>query len=273
MDLMSQPYVQTWLDQVYAVRPERALRLDLRVPKLSSPPPLVIYISMRGMFKCEKAAASQWMVESGFALASIEARVSSEAIAPAPVHDCKAAVRWLRARADEFGFNGDAIGVWGYSAGGLLASLMATSSGVAALEGVGDDLNISSAVQAVCAQCGSPHDLAYFARPGVSSKYAPVAENLRRWLGGSVGERLDLARMVSPTTYISPRCPPIFLLHGDADEMVPLEETIEFHNKLKDAGVDATLRVLPGVGHNRVEELVKDDIAAFFKRTLAGALD
>jgi acetyl esterase/lipase len=263
--------VSSWNDLTYARRPQRELRLDIRVPKAGARPPLVMFIPMGGMRGCNKANAPYWLVDHGFAMASIEARVSSECTAPHPVYDCKAALRWLRARAGEYGYNADSIGVWGHSAGGLLASLMAASNGVDELEGGGDHLDVSSAVQAACDQCGAPHDLAYFARPEVHEKYAPVAENLRVYLGGSVAELRGLARLVSPSTYVGPACPPVFLLHGDADGVVPIDETREFHRSLRAAGVDSTLRELPGVGHGWDAALTRDDITAFFKRTLRTA--
>jgi acetyl esterase/lipase len=262
---------KTWTDLVYARRPQRDLMLDIRVPRCGFRPPLVVFIPMGGMRGCNKSGAPTWLLEHGFAMASIEARVSSEVAAPHSVYDCKAALRWLRAHAADYGYNPDSIGVWGHSAGGLLASLMATSNGQPKLEGGGDHLDVSSDVQAACDECGAPHDLAYFARPEVHAKFAPVAENLRVYLGGYVGDLRELAALVSPSTYVSPKCPPMFLLHGDADGIVPVEETIDFHRSLRDAGVDSTLRILPGVGHGWDASLTRDDIVAFFKRTLRSA--
>ena len=123
-------------------------------------------------------------------------------------------------------------------------------------------------MQAVCDECGAPHDFAYFARPDIQRRFAPVAENLRLYLGGPVEDRRELARLVSPATYISPDCPPMLLLHGDADDVVPVEETVAFHAALRAAGVDAELRVLPGIGHGWDPALTRDIVAAFFRRTL-----
>jgi acetyl esterase/lipase len=124
-------------------------------------------------------------------------------------------------------------------------------------------------VQAACVAGGAPHDFSWFARPEIKSRFAGVAENLRRYLGGSVEEKPGLARLVSPSTYISPDCPPILILHGDADTVVPVEESVEFHRLLRAAGVDATLHVLPGAGHSWDESLTRDRVTAFFARTLA----
>ena len=255
-------------DIPYARTPQRTLRLDLHVPKSGRRPPLVLYIPMGGMSECVKEHAPWWLAEAGFAMASIEARVSSEAVAPAAVQDCKAAVRWLRAHAAQYDYAPDAIGVWGHSAGGNLAALLGTSAGVAALEGPGPYARVSSRVQAVCDECGAPHDFTWFARPAVKARFPGVAGNLSRYLGAPVEERLQLARLVSPQTHVAANCPPMLLLHGDADTVVPVEETINFHQTLKAAGVDATLRVLPGTGHGWDVALTRPDIVAFFERTL-----
>ncbi|MDD5678767.1 MAG: alpha/beta hydrolase [Kiritimatiellae bacterium] len=257
-----------WTDIPFAETPQRTLRLDLRVPRHAGKLPLVLYIPMSGMRSCEKAAAPWWLTDKGFAMASIECRVSSEVTAPMPVYDCKEAIRWLRAHADEYGYRSDAMGVWGHSAGGLLAALLGTSGGISELEGNGKNLNVSSRIQAVCDECGAPHDLAYFAQPAVKAKFAPVAENLRLYLGGPVEEKRQLARLVSPRTHLSPDNPPMLLIHGDADTIVPVEETIAFYEALRSIGVDATLRILPGIGHGWDSALTSGDVAAFFERTL-----
>jgi acetyl esterase/lipase len=259
-------------DLLYAQTPQRELRLDVVIPEPSEAgdqaPPLVVFIPMAGMRACAKERAAYWLTEHGFAMASIEARVSHEAPAPAAVHDCKAAIRWLRARAADYGYDPNSIGVWGHSAGGLLASLLATSGDGSPVEGDGGTPGVSSRVQAACDECGVPHDLMWFARPEIKSRFAPVAENLRLYLGGPVEEKGDLARLVSPSTYISSACSPILLFHGDADQIVPVEESVEFHTSLKAAGVDATLCVLPGTGHGWDQSLTRDRILEFFTRTL-----
>lgn len=258
-------------DICYRNTPERALRLDLRVPEAGPPPPLVLYIPMGGMRGCRKDNENLpvWIVEHGFALASIECRVSSEAIAPAQIHDCKAAVRWLRAHAGEFGFSGDRIGAWGHSAGGHLAALLATSGDHPDLEETGaEHSGVSCRIQAACDACGAPHDHAYFARPDVRERHAGVAENMDLYLGGLVPERLDLARLASPATYISPRCAPILIIQGQIDRVVPPEESLQFFGHLVEVGADATMRSLPGIGHGWDSALTRDDIASFFTRTL-----
>lgn len=257
-------------DLVFATRPQRALRLDIRVPRWVRNPPLVVYIPMGGMRACPKANAKWWLGEHGFAMASIECRCSNEAIAPAPVHDSKAAVRWLRANAGSYGYNGESMGAWGHSAGGLLSALVATSGDAPEVEDPDGPAGVSSRVQAACDECGAPHDFAYFARPDIKARFAPVAENVRLYLGGAADERPELARLVSPSTYVSSSTPPMLLIHGTADAIVPVEETEDFHKLLLAAGVDSTLRLLSGAGHGWDDALTRDQIVRFFERTLAG---
>jgi len=94
------------------------------------------------------------MVDEGYAVASIDYRLTSVAPFPAQIEDCKAAVRWLRANASKYNLDPNRIGVCGFSAGGHLAALLGTSGGVRALEGGGDNLNVSSRVQAVLVVSG-----------------------------------------------------------------------------------------------------------------------
>lgn len=260
--------VAVWGDIPYAETPQRQLRLDLHVPRCAERPPLVLYIPMGGMRTCDKSRAPWWLAKRGFAMASIECRVSSEALAPAAIHDCKEAVRWLRVHASEYGYAPEPMGAWGHSAGGNLAALLGTSGGVAELEGHGQHLEISSRVQAVCDECGAPHDFAYFARPEIIAQFPGVTENVRLYFGGPAAERQRLARLVSPRTYVSPHTPPMLLIHGDADTVVPAEETQAFHEALVAAGVDSTLRILPRVGHGWNSDLTGGEVTAFFQRTL-----
>ena len=262
-------------DLLYRNTPQRSLLLDLRMPEgLETRPPLLLRIPMGGFRGCRKENAPEWIVEHGFALATIQCRVTSETIAPTQIHDCKAAVRWLRSHADEFGYRADAIGAWGHSAGGNLAALLATSGDHPALEEPAADYpGVSAFVQAVCDECGSPHDLMYFARPDIQERHPGVTENLLLYLGAPVIERAELAALVSPATYISKACPPMLLIQGEVDKIVPPEESVEFHKLLLEAGVDSTLRMLPGTGHGWEVSETADQIVAFFNRTLRPGTD
>ncbi|MEO6907187.1 MAG: alpha/beta hydrolase [Abditibacteriaceae bacterium] len=260
--------MKVFSDLIYRQTPQRSLRLDLRVPNTENPP-LVMYIPMGGMRVCEKENVPLELVEQGFALASIECRVRSEAIAPAQIYDCQAAVRWLRAHASEYCYDSVNIAAWGSSAGGMLAALLATSgNSFSLLEQDCEYPEVSCAVQAAVDACGAPHSLDYFARPDVQQRFPGVTETLRLYLGGAVEECLELAHLVSPSAYISPACPAILIIQGEEDNVVPPEETVFFHQLLLQAGVDAELILLPNVGHDWDEKLTEPNINRFLKRVL-----
>ena len=116
---------------------DKSLLLDLYLPTNAQEPlPLVVWVHGGAWSGGDKAPCrAAWLVDRGYAVASVNYRLSREAIFPAQVHDCKAAIRWLRANAAEHGIDGEHIGVWGSSAGGHLVALLGTSGDVADLEG------------------------------------------------------------------------------------------------------------------------------------------
>ncbi|NQU12050.1 alpha/beta hydrolase [bacterium] len=246
----------------------RKLRLDLYRPADGAGPwPVILWVCGGGWRGCSKDDPPRWLAECGFALASIEYRVSGEAIAPANIHDCKAAVRWLRAHAGEHRLDPERIGAWGGSAGGHLVALLGVSHGVAELEGTGGNPDWSSAVRAACDFCG-PSDLTRMAIPAVRQRFAVLYEVTAQYLGGPVEERLDLARLVSPITYASKSSPPLLIVHGQDDDVVPVEESLELHEALQQAGADVTLQVRERTGHGLDVQARDDLVLAFFRRTL-----
>ena len=149
--------VKAMRDVEYARVDGKPLLLDLYLPaKAAQPMPVIVWIhggAWRAGSK-ERCPAIP-MAAQGYAVASINYRLTNVATFPAQIYDCKAAIRWMRAHAKEYGFDPDRIGVWGGSAGGHLVSLLGTSGGVKELEGdVGGNLNFSSRVQAVAVFCG-----------------------------------------------------------------------------------------------------------------------
>jgi len=193
-----------------------------------------------------------WITTRGFALASINYRLSDEAVFPAQIHDCKGAVRWLRANADKYGLDGDHIGVAGSSAGGHLAALMGTSGGVKELEGdTGGNLDQSSRVQCVVDYFGTTDFLAHYRSKKRKETGAtrPVGSALEGLFGGSPEDKPELVRLANPTTHISKDDPLFMIFHGDRDPVVPMEQSVTFHKALKGAGVEATLVIIKGGNH------------------------
>jgi arylsulfatase A len=158
--------MQSYADVVYATYPSgRTMRLNLEVPDgYRGRVPVLIWAQGGGWREVVRKPALEWLKMPGMAVASIDYRGRDEISAPASVHDCKAAVRFLRANADQFGLDPDRIAIIGSSAGGHLAALVATSAGVKELEGDGGNPGVSSQVQAMVDFCG-PSDLMRMARP------------------------------------------------------------------------------------------------------------
>lgn len=201
------------------------------------------------------------LLDNGFAVASIDYRLTGEAQFPAQIHDCKAAIRWLRTHANEYNLNTNRIGVWGASAGGHLVALLGTTNGDKSLEGTEGNLDRSSAVQAVCDWFG-PTNIAEMGKEKQKPGFLPTRKLIEDFLGGSVSEKESLANQASPVFHVTKGAPPFLIMHGDHDRVVPESQSEELYAELKAKGADATLNVIKGAGHgapgfgNTAKELV-----------------
>ena len=237
-------------DLEYARTVSKSLKLDLFLPpKDKQPVPVVVWIHGGGWRVGNKGDCPfVWLAGQGYAVVSIDYRLTHEAIFPAQIHDCKAAIRWVRAHAAEYGLDPARVGAAGISAGGHLVALLGTSGGVKELEGdLGNNLKYSSKVQAVVDFCG----------PAVFTGEAPLPNDVEqrrdravvKLLGGSLHENQEKARLASPSTFVGKDDPPILIVHGDQDEVVPVNQSIVFADMLKKAGVDVTLSIIKGAPH------------------------
>jgi len=262
---------QVLRDLEYARVGAKSLRLDLYLPRRESGArlPVVVWIHGGGWRSGNKSRTrAPEVLGDGYAVASINYRLSHEATFPAQIHDCKAAIRWLRAHADRYGLDPERIGAWGSSAGGHLAALLGTSGDVAELEGdVGGNLDQSSRVQAVCDFFG-PADLLAVLEPGAWASHGRPTSSVALLLGGPVAERVDLARLASPVTHVSADDPPFLIVHGDQDAVVPLDQSERLYRALTAAGVECTLHVVKGAGHGFRDPTVDARVRGFFDRHL-----
>lgn len=254
-------------DVVYAKTPEQDLLLDVYRPARPKAEklPLIVWIHGGGWRNGSKGDGKQVMpfVESGeYVGASINYRLSGEAIFPAQIHDCKAALRWLRAHAFQYGIDPVRVGVWGSSAGGHLVALLGTSGGVRELEGdVGGNLGYSSNVQAVCDFFG-PTDLLQMDAHSISDRMLHDAPDSPESLliGGPIQQHPDKVAKVNPITYITPDDPPFLIVHGDQDPLVPYHQSELLHATLEAAGVPTSLHKVVGGEHGNGGEFRSDGL-------------
>jgi acetyl esterase/lipase len=230
-----------------------ALRLHLLRPRTRSEPlPLIVFIHGGGWGEGTKERGIVPLIDfvrRGFIGASIEYRFAPAAPFPAQIHDVNCAIRFLRANAARFGIDPHRIVVWGQSAGGHLAALAGTSSGVDALEGT-CDARASSRPDAVIdwngpADLADERELARLLEQRAQQKWTSIA--IERLFGGSY-DRAP-AVQASPITWVSPDDPPFLILHGTADTSVDVSQSRALYDALRRAGVDATLRLFEGEGH------------------------
>jgi acetyl esterase/lipase len=268
--------VEITRDVVFAQMGGRELALDLYWhPGADGPEPLVVWIHGGAWMSGDKTWMPPvlYLLDNGFAMASIDYRLSQEALFPAQIEDCRAAIRWLRANAARYNLDPDRVGAWGESAGGHLAALLGTASGVAAWDQRGGNRGYSSRVQAVCDWFG-PSDLLQMGvmKSGFDHNAKDAPEALL--IGGPVQENKEQANRANPITYITSESPPFFIMHGEHDDVVPLGQSELLHRALVEAGHDSTLMIIPGMGHGVMElgeerwaELQRS-VIDFFKRTL-----
>ncbi|UUO05708.1 alpha/beta hydrolase [Blastopirellula sp. J2-11] len=260
-------------DLTYAKIGDRELKLDLYLPKEAQEPlPLVIWVHGGGwMGGSKNGCPARWLVSDGYAVASVEYRLSGEAIFPAQIEDCKAAVRWLRANAGKYGINPDQFGVWGSSAGGHLVSLLGTTSDSGEFN-KGEHLDVSSRVQAVCDYYG-PTDLLQMdvnAIPGARLKHLDPNSPESKLIGGPILENKAKAAKANPIEYISEMTPPFLIVHGDADPTVAHYQSELLFEALKKAELPVHFHTIEGGGHGKGfgGAEVSDMVNQFFDRTL-----
>ena len=231
---------------------DKSLTLDLYGQPADSPLPVVIWVHGGAwrMGDNKQPPAVPLLTDNGFAVASIRYRFSQEALFPAQIQDCKAAVRWLRAHAHEYHLNPDKIGAWGASAGGHLVALLGLAVDVPTFED-GDHLDQSSQVQAVCDWYG-PTDFLQMDSHALDSSPFPhdTADSPESQLvGGRIQENRDKVAVANPITYITGGHPPFLIMHGDQDPLVPFHQSQLLHEALTAAGEEVAFRPVVGAGH------------------------
>lgn len=208
------------------------------------------------------------LAQRGYVAATVSYRFAPKFQFPAPVHDVKAAVRYLRANAAKFGIDPDRIGVTGGSAGGHLALFLGLTPGVAEFEGYGPNLDQSSRVSCVVDYYG-PTD---FTKS--YGKSVDAAEVLPQFLGGDL-EHARLAHIhASPLNWVSPSSAPVLAIHGTKDRYVAYEQSEWLMERMHAVGVPAELVPMEGSDHGfkgDYAEKAEKLLMAYFDKHLAPA--
>jgi len=263
-------------DITYAVVGESTLAFDLYMPaRIDHAPPLIVWVHGGAwQFGSRESVEVIDLVQHGFAIASVSYRLTPVAPFPAQIHDIKGAVRYLRANAAQYGFDGSRIVVGGPSAGAHLAALVAVTNGSAYHEGtIGGFRESSSDVQALVSYFGASN-LTSILNQSTPFGLGVRIPSLELLLGGPIEERGTLAREASPVFYVDENDPPMYLLHGDQDPQMPINQTHELHGAAKSAGIRVVFDVVHGARHGGPEFYLPSrtaDVAAFLHEVLASS--
>jgi acetyl esterase/lipase len=240
----------THADVEYARVGDLSLKLDLYLPQRKSGARLLVWIhggAWRAGSKERMPVAP--LLKEGFAIASVNYRLTPVARFPANVHDIKAAIRWLRVNASQYGYDSSRVAIAGASAGGHLVALVGVSNRHPELEGtVGSELEASSDVQAIVSFYGASNLTTILdqSTPHGLSVRVPALELL---LGGHPGKHPEIARLASPVFHVDKTDPPLLLIHGDQDPQMPINQSHELHGRYQAVGRPVQFEVIHGGRH------------------------
>ena len=263
------------LGVTYARYGDRTLEMDIYRPNDAwGKLPAIVCIHGGGWAKGSReshGAMAQALASRGYVAATISYRLSGEAKFPAQIHDCKAAVRFLRAHADEYGIDADHIGAIGLSAGGHLTALLATSGGVAELEGNGGSPGSSSVIQAAVPM-GAQTDFLSERTQEVSAA-EPKGVIWQQFLGGTQQERPAVYKAASPLTHLDAGDPPCWFIAGEHDDASTHADV--FREKMKQHGISSGLTVIKDAPHGFIGKQIWFDQMVeradqFFKDSFRG---
>lgn len=268
--------IEVRFDQPYAGNDNPKQMVDVYLPRKradDAPLPVVALVHGGGWVSGDRKGyigdAIQLARTGSYAAVAVGYRLTNEAKWPAQIHDCKAAIRWIRGHAAELGLDPGRIGVMGSSAGGHLSLMLGTSSGVRDLDGsIGDCTDQPSGVTCVVNYCG-PSDLftpLYAGDRGAMPDAAVIG-----LLGGKPADLPDRAREASPVTHVTKESSPVLTLHGTKDQRVDFRHAEILDETLTKAGATSLLVPVVGAGHSipKTPELLAR-VQRFWNRYLRG---
>jgi acetyl esterase/lipase len=261
--LSNQPYADT-------KNPRQTLDLVLPTnPSGKKKLPLIVWIHGGGWKNGGKQSGLSphrlpALVQTGkYIGASIGYRLSGEAIWPAQMHDCKAAIRWLRAHAEKYGIEPDKIIAWGSSAGGHLVSMLGVSHGVKELEGkIGEHTDQSSRVLAVINYYGPSALLQMDDHPSKIIHNTPDSPE-SQLIGGPIQKNRKKTKQASPLHHVSKDDSIFIHFHGTDDPLVPYHQSVIFHQALQEKGVASKLITLQKGGHSMPSNYTREEVIPF----------
>lgn len=234
-------------DVIYARAQDADLHLNVAVPKAGDAPlPAVVFLHGEGWRAGDRADMDhlvKGIARLGYVGVTVQYRLVPAARYPAPVEDCQAALRWLRAHADRYRIDPRRIGVVGFSAGGYLAAMLGVAGAPEPADAHIEGHQRSGPVQAVVSFFG-PTDFAAREWPS-----ALETEVIVPFLGGTFEEMPDVYRNASPITLVTPEAAPFLFLHGVDDVLVPVGQSRRLAARLEEAGVPARVVAFEHEGH------------------------
>lgn len=271
--LLQSSFAESKLNVTYAQYGDRTLEMDIYRPDGKCDAlPAIVCIHGGGWAKGNRTShvsIAKALAARGYVAATISYRLSGEAAFPAQIHDCKAAVRFLRAYAKEYGIDSEKIGAIGLSAGGHLTALLATSGNVKELEGEGGNAQFSSVIQAAVPM-GAQSDLESERTRNIS-KLEDRGKIWRQFLGGAQEDRFKTYQQASPLYHLDPKDPPCWFITGEKDD--PSTNAAKFRQHCQKHGIQTGLTIIKDAPHAFIrkqewfDQMIKD-ADKFFQKTL-----
>ncbi|WP_052428081.1 alpha/beta hydrolase [Actinopolyspora erythraea] len=249
----------------FAHRDTGELLLDLYHPAATGRAvPVVLWLHGGGWFTGDRSLApdlAHHARTTGCAMATVEYRLSGQAVFPAQLHDVRAAIRFLREHAEHYGLDAAHLGLWGGSAGGHLAALAGLTGHLPDVLGE-PSTGANTSVQAVSVSY-APTDLAaVVAEAERTHGHTDAASPEQRLLGTHPASHPAAARQASPLSWVSPDAPPFQISHGTDDVLVPQQQSQQLHEALTTANVPSELYLLTGYRHGFLNPPGRADVPA-----------
>jgi acetyl esterase/lipase len=239
------PQIELTKDVQYGTGGEDKLHLDIAWPKENTEPrPCIVFIHGGG-WAAGRRSAHVGQVEAaaraGYVAATVTYRLAPKHPFPAQIEDVKCAVRFLRAKADDYKIDTNCIGAIGFSAGAHLSMMLGVMDKEDGLEGSGGHADQSSKVQAV---------VSYFGPTDLTREYPPASRDIvKNFIGGTLAEKAEAYKRASPITYVNSGDAPMLLLQGTRDELVPHDQAVVMADALTKAGVPGRVELMLGARH------------------------